>query len=402
MMQSLRVAIFLAAKSIMRGNVGITFLTIFMLILANLNLLFVPSLVNGIIHSANDKLINTYSANIVVEAKIENPNINNIRDLTSQIDKIDGVEAATYRNSTGVVLSAGDERTNCFLRSIPPDRDKQVFQVASSMYEGQYLSVGDTDQILLGIQLAGAGRTNLELYSSSLKQVHAGDWITITYPGGLKKQYQVKGIFYSEFIQTDLQAFVTEKEYNSIFPQSQDQASVINIKIRDDKDAPQIINEISHLRDNLKFSTWRDMAGLVLSMTNSFDIINSILALVNLLIAGITVFIVTYVDLTNKRKQIGIERAIGITHSAISLSYVLRALGYAVLGSILSYLLYTYAVVPLEAGHPFHFPFGDVSLFISLQQIIRSAIFITLVAVIAAFLPVWQTIRIKLLDAIWG
>jgi putative ABC transport system permease protein len=401
-MRSFRVALFLAAKLITRGNLGVTFLTIIMLALANLNLLFVPSLVNGIIHSANNKLMATFSSNIIVESKADDPYIGDITDLVSRIEKLDGVVAVTYRNNLGAEISTDNERDNCIVRGIPPDRDKKVFQIADMMYEGKYLDSRDGDQILLGIQLAGVGRSNLELYASSLKNVHAGDKITVSYSNGIKKQYQVKGIFYTEFVQTDLQAFVTEREFKTIKPITDNRATVINVKINDDRNSQSIIQEINKLRNNLKFSTWQDTAGIVLSMTNSFDIINSILSLVNLLVAGITVFIVTYIDLANKRRQIGIQRAIGITPAAISASYVIRALCYGIVGNIVSYLLYIYVVTPLEASHPFHFPFGDVALFISTPQIIQSALVILGVAILAAFLPVWQTIRIKLLDAIWG
>ncbi len=401
-MRSFQVASFLAVKSIVRSNIGVTLLTIAMLILANLNLLFVPSLVNGIIHSADDKLITTYSSNIIVESGDDNPLISDANQLVSQIERLDGVVAATYRNSLGATLTKDDLRTSCVIRGIPPDRDKKVFQIANSIYEGQYLDPMDSDQILLGIQLAGANRPKLEMYASSLKNVHPGDKITVTYSNGIKKQYHVKGIFYTEFIQTDLQAFVTDREFKSIYPLADNRATTINVKIQDDRYSQSVIAGINKLRNNLKFSTWQDTAGLVQSLTNSFDLINNILLLVNLLIAGITVFIVTYIDLTHKRRQIGIERAIGITPTAISLSYVLRAFCYGVIGNIISYLVYTYAVVPLEASHPFHFPFGDVALFASTEHIIRSALVILGVAVIAAFLPVRQTIRIRLLDAIWG
>ncbi len=401
-MRSLQVAAFLAVKSIVRGNIGVTLLTIAMLILANLNLLFVPSLVNGIIHSADDKLITTYSSDIIVESDNDNPLIVDINQLVSQIERLDGVMAATYRNSLGATLSNDDRRTSCIIRGIPPDRDKKVFQIANSITEGKYLDPMDSDQILLGIQLAGADRPKLELYASSLKNVHAGDKITVTYSNGIKKQYHVKGIFYTEFIQTDLQAFVTDREFKTIYPLADNRATTINVKIQDESQSQNVIAGITKLRDNLKFSTWLDTAGLVQSMTNSFDLINSILLLVNLMIAGITVFIVTYIDLTHKRRQIGMERAIGITSTAISLSYILRAFWYGIIGNIVSYLLYTYAVVPLEASHPFHFPFGDVALFATTELIVRSALVILGVAVLAAYLPVRQTIRIRLLDAIWG
>jgi len=401
-MNSLKVAVFLSMRSIVRSNLGVTFLTIAMLVLANLNLNFVSGLMDGIIDSANEKLIATYSSDIVIEPAGKNYFIRNARDLVKQIEAVDGVVAATYRNSLGAELSFNDYRVNTVVRAIIPEQDKRVFNIADAVYEGSYLDDRDTDQIFLGIQLAGADRSDLELFSSSLRSVHAGDKITVSYANGVIKKYTVKGVFYTEFIQTDIQAFVTERELRSVYPLANDQASVIYVKTRPDISMDSIIQSISRLRSGLQFKTWEDTAGLVSSMTESFAIIQSILMIVNMLIAGITVFIVTYIDLTQKRRQIGIERAIGITSSAISMSYLLRAVFYAVIAIISAYFLYQYGVIPLEARYPFHFPFGDVVLSMGRTQLIRSALIIAGVSAIAALLPVWQTLRIRILDAIWG
>jgi ABC-type antimicrobial peptide transport system permease subunit len=65
-----------------------------------------------------------------------------------------------------------------------------------------------------------------------------------------------------------------------------------------------------------------------------------ILGLVSALVAAITIFIVTYIDLVNRRKQIGIERAIGVRGGAIVSSYCLKALAYAVVAIALGLLLF--------------------------------------------------------------
>lgn len=401
-MRSFRVAFFLTVRSIARGNIGVTVLTIAMLILANLTLLFVPSLLNGLIGTANEKLIHTYSGNIIIEAKGDNPLINKVDQLVERIEMVDGVTGVTYRNSMGAELVYEDERTNCSVRGVSPEREREVFRIADAIFEGDYLEARDRDKILLGMQLAGSDRHDIEFYSGSLKSVHAGDKISINYSNGVSKQYEVKGVFYTEFIQTDLQAFVTEREFKSVSPVANNQATSIHLKIRNDNDASYIIEQIAQFRDDLKFKTWEDMAGIVQSMTDSFFIINGILTIVNLLVAGITIFIVTYVDLVNKRRQIGIERAIGITPLSITMSYLLRAMFYAIVASVAAWLLYTYAVVPLVARYPFHFPFGDVVLLVNRPLLIRSAVVIFVVALVAAFLPTRGTIRMKLLDAIWG
>lgn len=401
-MKSLRVAIFIASRSIMRSNIGVTLMTVAMLVLANLNLLFVPSLVDGIVNSANDKLIDTFSSNIIIESEGDNPVIKRVRELTSRIETIPGVIAATYRSSMGAEISCGKERTSCVVWGIPPDREKEVFEIEEAVFEGSSLDARDLDQILLGVQLAGSDRREIELYSSSLKRVHAGDRVSVTYANGVEKQYLVKGVFYTQFIQTDRQAFVSEREFLSVDPLANNRASRIHVKTKNDSQMAGVIGEIAALRDDLKFQTWGDTAGIVKSMTGSFTIIKGILTVVNLLVAGITIFIVTYVDLVNRSRQIGVERAIGITEGAVVASYVLRAVFYAGLGIIVSALLYIYVVLPLEARYPFHFPFGDVTLFMDRALLMRSALTILGVTILAAFLPVRRTIRIKLLDAIWG
>jgi ABC-type lipoprotein release transport system permease subunit len=202
-MKSLKVAGFLAFTSITRGNLGIILLTILILVLVTLNLLFVPGLLGGLVFSANDKLINTYAGDIIVESSSDNPLIRDIDELDASIEAMNGVKVATPRNSLGAEISIEDQRTNSVIYGIRPEKEKQAFTIYESIIEGSYLEDNDLDKILLGIQIAGADRPDIELYSRSLKTVHAGDTVTVSYANGVKKKYTVKGIFYTEFIQTD-------------------------------------------------------------------------------------------------------------------------------------------------------------------------------------------------------
>jgi putative ABC transport system permease protein len=407
MIPSLRVAIFLAAKSIIRGNIGVTLLTIVILILVALNLVFVPGLLNGLVKSANGQLINNYSSDIIIGAKGRNEQINHANDLLHQIESINGVVAVTARTNIGATLKykekQGDERqVGCTIYGSMPEREKKVFDIAQYLIEGSYLEPRDRDQIMLGVQLAGVDDESVELYARSLRHVHAGDKIVVTFSNGFVKEYKVKGIFRTGFIQTDLQAFVSTLEFESIIPSMRDMAINIHVKLANNAKPEEVIMRIKSFRDNLDFQTWEQNAGIVKSMTTSFHIINQILDVVNTLVAGITIFIVTYVDVVNRRRQIGILRAIGIKKQPITASYLLRALFYVVIGLILSWVLFIYAVIPLEANDPFYFPFGPVFLTADFPMLIRTAILLSVVSLVAAFIPVWLVMRIKIMDAIWG
>jgi putative ABC transport system permease protein len=400
--KSLRVAFFLARKAVLKGNIGITVLTIVMLSLVAMNLLFVPGLMNGIIESANTIMIKTYSADIIVEAEGDNPYISHTRELMDQIQRLDGVAAVAARNLISGDISYDEIHMTCSIVGIDPEMDRKVFEISKFVIEGSYLEPRDRDKIMLGVQIAGNDRTNLELYSSSLRKVHAGDKVKVTFGNGQKKQYEVKGIVETKFLQTDVQAFITDVEFQSLVPTAKGKATSIRVKLNDARNPEQIIPGISALQPGLKFKTWSEVAGIVKSMNDSFAMINQILNVINILVAGITVFIVTYVDVVNRRRQIGIQRAIGIKPHSITISYILRALFYAVIGLIGGNLLYRYVILPLEAKHPFSFPFGDAYLVVDPFVTVRVTILLLIVALVAAYIPVWRIMRKSILDSIWS
>jgi putative ABC transport system permease protein len=400
--KSFRVADLLSLTSIRRGNPGVILLTILILTLVSLNLLFIPGFLQGLVSGANTQLRNTYSGDIVVESNTANPLIGNIEDTMRKIDAIEGVVAATPRNSLGAEFIYGNERTNAMVYGIQPETENNVFTIHKSMVEGSFLSPDDTDEIVLGIQLAGADKPNLELYARSLLTVHAGDEVTLIYSNGVQKQYKVKGIFYTQFLQTDAEAFVTQTEMQSVNPATTNSADTIYVKVKNDTDIPGIMEKVNNIEGGLKVLNWKDYAGIVRSLTDSFNIINVIMNVVNLLIAGITVFIITYIDVANRRRQIGVQRAIGITPWSITLSYLMRAIFYAVTAIVLAILLYIFVVCPIEARYPFYFPFGAVYFVIRASNIFLMTAIVLSVSLAASFLPVRGVMRMKIMDAIWG
>jgi len=402
MMRNLKVAGLLAFTSIMRGNKGVILLTILILALVSMNLIFVPSLLDGLVSGANDKLIKTYVGNLIVEPDTKEGLIRNVDDFILRLEAIDGVAAVSARNSIGANIEFDEQETGCTIHGIIPEKEKEVLNVHEWMIEGSYLESGDRDAILLGIQVAGADRSGLEFYTRSLKSVHAGDKVSVRFINGKEKVYTVKGIFYTEFIQTDLQAFITDTEFRSINALAKNNARSIHVRLDDSADINRVIDEINDIRKEIKILSWTEYAGIVRSMTDSFTVINAILNIVNLLVAGITVFIVTYIEVSNRRRQIGIQRAIGITPFSISLSYLMRAIFYAAIGVAVAVLLFQNAVIPLEARYPFRFPFGAVYLVVGLTDMVKTGGIVLLVTVAASLIPVRGIIRMKIINAIWS
>ena len=401
-MNTLKVAAFLVIKSIARGNARVQLLTIAMLILVYVNVVFTPAILAGAVDTVNEKTINTITGDIIVQAASDYPVMANTGNLISKIEAVDGVTAACARNNLGADVQFGGERATTVFYAIDPEQDKKVFKIQDYIVDGSYLDSEDTDQILMGIQIAGNDRKDLELYSSSLKSVRAGDQVVVSYVNGLEKLYTVKGIVYSELSQADIRTYITKKEYESITTLMQDKATIIHVKTEQDVNLEPVIKQMQDITIGLKFQTWDTAVGLLKSWTDSFKTIIAIIRATAFIVAAITIFIITYVDLVNKRRQIGIQRAIGITGASIVLSYILRAIVYAIVGILAAGLIFKFIIIPVEAQFPFHFPFGDVFLPVNVWYLASSALILYGVAAVSAFIPTWRIIRTKIVDAIWA
>ena len=399
MRKSLSVSAFLARKLVLRSSWGLNFMAIFMILIVYINISFTSALLNGFIGTVNEKLIASQTGNVVVLPK-GSDTISDATVLTENIRKINGVKGVTETKTVPAEISKGKEKSVAEISGVKPENYGDVFITPKNMIEGEFLTKDDRDKIVLGAQIAGAGISRLELYSDSLKDVHAGDRVTVSFPGGIKKEYTVKGIFLNEFFESDLKTFITSDEYSLIDPASK--TEIINVSLAKGVSESYAIDQIKKLRGDLQFRTWEERAGFVRGFTDTLKVVNRILIFLAVLVAAITIFIITYVDLINKRRQIGIERAIGITSPTIILSYQIRALFYTLIGSGLGASVFILVIVPIERAYPFKIPYGSVFLQVNYRFMGLVALLLVAVALVAALVPAWRTIKISIIDAIWG
>lgn len=157
---------------------------------------------------------------------------------------------------------------------------------------------------------------------------------------------------------------------------------------------------MSRPHSDLKFQTPEELTAAIQDQIDTFNLINNIMKVMSLLVAAIKVFIITYVDLVNRRKQIGIERAIGITAGALVGSYVVKTTVNAIVGTALGLLIFRLVLVPFVATHPFEFPNGPVELVADPAEALRNIVILIAVAIVSVLIPATWAVRMRILDAI--
>ena len=399
MLKNLQVSFFLAYKSIRKGNIGTTILTVVIMSMIFVNLIFLPSIVSGIGEGMNVMLIDYTCANILIEPQEDNLYISNVGSIQKKLNSLPGVAGTSAHYISGATFTYKDNFVSGALYSINPIDEVTVTKTYTGIIEGEYLSKGDTDEILLGIDLAG--EEGKEAEERDLGGVRVGDKITVTFSNGVIREYRVKGIFKTKSFMADGSAFITEKEMESVLG-IENKASEILVKLNQRGTEEEFKKKFMELGISEDIKTWEDKAGgIVGDIISSFSLINVISTIISLIMAVIVIFIIIYINTINKRKQIGILKAVGIDKSIIIRSYVIQSLFYCfsgiTIGSIILYLLISYLI-----ANPLEFPMTYVRPLVEPQLIIQSVISLIAVSLIAGFIPSWKTANENILKAIWG
>ncbi|HQD25051.1 MULTISPECIES: ABC transporter permease [Methanoculleus] len=400
MFEGLKVSAFLAWKAIQRGSKGTLILTIMIIALIFVNLVFLPSIISGVVKTFDTQSIEFDLGNLVIEPREGSQYINDATELQKKVERIPGVTGTSPRIAAGVTYFYRGRNAASTLYGITPEDERSVTRIAEYMIEGEFLSDGDTGAIVIGATLAGReGEEGGGL--PTLEGVTVGDSVEVAYPNGETRIYRVKGIFETQSFGVDTAAFVTSQEMSDVLG-LQDQASMILVKTEENGREDEYKTEILSYGIQENVWTFREKAGgFVDQAIQSFNIINTISTLVSLIIAIVVIFIVIFINTVNRRRQIGILKAIGIDQQIIINSYVLQVLFITGVGALVGIALNAGVTTYLTA-YPLVFPGGPVYPDVEVSSILQSIASLFAVSIVAGYIPAWQIAREEILSAIRG
>ncbi|MGB8218115.1 MAG: FtsX-like permease family protein [Candidatus Methanoperedens sp.] len=398
MFNNVKLSLFLAYRSMMKGNKSTLLLIIFIMSLIFVNLVFIGSIFLGVTEATNKQVINSLYSNVVIEPKKDDKYISDVYSLEQKIKGVPGVVGISSQYVTAATLSYKDKHGTWGLRSINPDDEMKVTTNHNYLIAGEYLSKLDDNEILLGKEIAGGYGGDLDYSSLGVK---VGDSIDVQFDNGVKKTYKVKGIFDANFIQTNTMGYISQKEMESVVG-LKDKASQILVKTRDNGNEAWYVKQFQEIGIKEQIKPWTVYAGMVKNITNSFDMIAMMITAIGLFVAVITIFIIVYTSTISKRKQIGILRAVGIEESIIIQSYIFQALFIVICGIFIGLIIIFFAIKPYFIEHPLKFPIGLASLMILPEKVSMNVISLIIAAIAAGFIPSWMAVRKTIIDTIWG
>lgn len=409
MKKDFKLAFYLGYKSIINGHKNIIILMIFILSLAFVNLIFISALLNGVTSTLDSQVIDNATGNIVISPQEEPSRENfiiNTTELRQRIETIPGVLSTVVHYNLLATFAYDKNKDGQYkygswpVIGINPEEEPELTGIHSHIIEGNYLQGLGINDIILGADIAGGHGIGEEV--DSLGGVQIGEKITVSYGNGISKQYNLVGIFKAKSMFVDQNAYITKKEAQSVLHLGDDRASQILIKLDKNIDENKLIEEIQVIAPKLKVRKWVEYSSAMNAVPKSFDLIGILIGAVGLVVAAVTIFMLVYVNTINKRRQIGILKAIGIKEKVIIGSYVIQAFFYVVSGIILGSIIMFFFVEPYFIKNPLSLAIGDVSLSVKKIQVVNSIFSLLVAALVAGFVPAWRVVKENILKAIWG
>ncbi len=401
MINDIRVGALIAYCSVKRGNKKTLIFIVFVLSLIFMNLVFLPSMIGGLSGLFTGFMQDYPYGDIVIEPTGDNTYINNADNVLKKVRAVEGVRAGTKRLDVGASINHKQKVVGVTITGMLPTEEYEISRYPYIISEGDFLSDLSRDEIIIGAMIAGTGFGS-EIYDN-LGEVRPGAFVDVTYSNGVKRTYKVKGIMEGTFEVVDLNALVHYKEIEDVYGLEGKEATSVVVRVDRQGTEAQIQDKIREAGVNEQIFTWADKSeSLIRQAMQSMGAIDTMSKIVSLIVGAALVLIIIYINVLNRKKEIGILKAVGITPRSIVLSYAFLSTFYVSLGISAGLVLYFSLMFYFQANPVVFYETMEIRPAIDPVLLIQSVITMLTLSVIAGILPAWSVSRESILKAIWG
>ncbi|MFZ3011911.1 MAG: FtsX-like permease family protein [Minisyncoccia bacterium] len=411
---NIRMGLFLARRQIRRSSLWTTILIIFVMFFTFLNLVVVSGILIGLLQGAVNAVRTHYTSDVIISSLNNKTYIENSPEIISIVKSLPQVENMTARYLEGGTVEANyktrtndKEKANIATASfygINPVAENNVTEISKFMVEGEYLTPGDYDQVLLGAYLDKKYMDFDYPGFTALENIKPGVKVRITV-NGVEREVTIKGIIKAKVDQISMGVFMIDSQFRSIIGRNDYNVDEISIKLKPGTD-PAVVRDI--LKRNgvdkvAKVQTYIDaQPKFIKDMIATFSLLGNMLSSIGLVVASITIFIVIFINAITRRKFIGILKGIGINEAAIEISYILQSFFYALCGSVIGLVVLYGFLEPWMTTHPIDFSFSDGILVAPIGGTMLRIGLLMVTTIIAGFIPARLVVRKNTLDSILG
>ena len=368
-------------------------------------LMFIAAFFEGEMRSAMESTLHLSSGHLQVRDADYDPDklsvawdylIENPDHLAAQIAALGPVETATPRLvASGIVTVKDDSAGGEILGVDPASSANDPYRIV----EGQFVAADDREGILIGYPLA---------QSMGLKVGDQVNLLANTSEGAVDEQlFTVRGIYSTGTTAYDKGIVLLPLAKAQAFSGAENRASMIFVLLKDREQADAVKAAIPSA--NFQVKTWRELNSLLV-LVNDFS--NAYLAVINLIILGVTATVIVntlLMSVFERTREIGILSAIGMKGRQIVSLFLaeasLLALGGIAAGGLIGWALSLYfgkvGIFFGDLGMSADLLFEDrIFTFLTIDSALNTVITAFVITLLASLYPARMASRMEPVEAL--
>lgn len=413
---NVRVGSFLALRQIRRASPWTTGLIVFVMLLTFLNLVVVTGMLVGIVDGISNLYREQETGDIVVSTPKTKNYIEQSQSIITLLNGLPQIQDMSARYIASGQIEANYQtrtdpnekpnETGASVVGIDPNAEAAFSNLAAFVGEGAMLAPGDYDEILIGSQLIDRYAFGGDVPGlTPLHNVRPGTHVRLTINGNTR-EVVVKGIIVTTANSPlATRVFMPAPELSELMGRTDHNVSEIAIRLKPGTD-PIVFRDLllrSGVGSEALVQTFSEaIPNGVEEVRSTFEQIGNAISSIGLVVASITIFIVIFINAVTRRKFIGILKGIGISGTAIEISYILQSVFYAAIGSGIGLVILYAFLVPYVSAHPIVLPISNAIIVAPLGGTFIRVALLMVATVIAGYIPARMIVKKNTLDSILG
>lgn len=391
-------AFFIAKKNIIKNRKSLL-LTVLIISLGFISSIIIYGVLRDTSHDIQENFIETTLGHITLEPY---SNVDKIENVDNTIKKIrtlpNVVGVASVIKSSARLFDKDMNFVDTELFIVNPRDFQEVSVIPSMIKEGSWLNIGEKNRIVVGCM--NIERCN-EIKAFDRIDINVGERFLISPQGSEPIELILQGIYDHRFIQVEITSYINQETAREIFKEyDSTKADKIIILLTSRQHTDKIVEELSMMNLRLNIADWKEKSTKYSSIVDSFLVIGDLSFLIGVIISAISIYVVLYINILNKKTQIGIIKALGIKSKVVALSYFILSFFLGIVGSIFGIIL-TLLMVEYFKFNPIQTGIGDLVPQVSIQIFAVVSIAIISASLASGYLVSKRITKKNIIDSIF-
>ena len=149
----------------------------------------------------------------------------------------------------------------------------------------------------------------------------------------------------------------------------------------------------------MNVQTWEEASAFASGINQTFGIVVLVTTFVGIIVVMVTVGIVIFINMSRKKRIIGVLRAIGMQKNQILMIFLLQSLIFGIVGTLIGAAL-VYSSVYYLSVNPIQLPIGSLRPILSAGTAINAIIILIASSIIAGYVPARMASKQDILENI--